>query len=130
MSMNNTNNTNGTNNTNASAAPAPSPANPLSTTATASAGAGTNMTIAELETKTKEELVEMAKEKGIATPATLKKHDIIMRLLETHTGEQGNIFCSGVLEIMADGYGFLRQETLLPSPTDVYISPAPLRRLS
>src|SRR4030043_306861 len=86
------------------------------------------MSIAELETKTKEELMEMAKEKGIATPAALKKHDIIMRLLETHTGEQGNIFCSGVLEIMADGYGFLRQETLLPRPTAFYISPSQIRR--
>jgi len=86
------------------------------------------MNIAELENKTKEELVEMAKEKGISSPATLKKHDIIMRLLETHTEEQGNIFCSGILEIMADGYGFLRQETLLPSQTDVYISPSQIRR--
>jgi transcription termination factor Rho len=87
-----------------------------------------NMTIAELETRTKEDLMEMAKEKGINTSATLKKHDIIMRLLETHTEEQGNIFCSGILEIMADGYGFLRQETLLPSQTDVYISPSQIRR--
>src|SRR4030066_1411125 len=86
------------------------------------------MNITELESKTKEELMEMAKEKGIATPATLKKHDIIMRLLETHTEEQGNIFCSGILEIMADGYGFLRQETLLPCQTDVYISPSQIRR--
>jgi transcription termination factor Rho len=87
-----------------------------------------NMNIAELELKTKEDLMEMAKEKGIATTATLKKHDIIMLLLETHTEEQGNIFCSGILEIMADGYGFLRQETLLPSQTDVYISPSQIRR--
>jgi transcription termination factor Rho len=88
------------------------------------------LNIAELETKTKEELVEMAKGKGISIPATLKKHDIIMRLLETHTEQQGNIFCSGILEIMADGYGFLRQETLLPSQTDVYISPSQIRRFS
>jgi len=89
-----------------------------------------NLNIAELETKTKEELMEMAKEKAITIPATLKKHDIIMRLLETHTEQQGNIFCSGILEIMADGYGFLRQETLLPSQTDVYISPSQIRRFS
>ncbi|MBN1693443.1 MAG: transcription termination factor Rho [Dehalococcoidales bacterium] len=88
----------------------------------------TNLNIAGLETKTKEELLEMAKEKGINTSATMKKHDIIMRLLETHTEEQGNIFCSGILEIMSDGYGFLRQETMLPSQTDVYISPSQIRR--
>jgi transcription termination factor Rho len=86
------------------------------------------MNMMELENKTKEELVEMAKEKGIAGPAALKKHDIIMRLLETQTEEQGNVFCSGILEIMADGYGFLRQDTLLPSQTDVYISPSQIRR--
>ncbi|MCK4273588.1 MAG: transcription termination factor Rho [Dehalococcoidales bacterium] len=86
------------------------------------------MNIAELGSKTKEELVEMAKEKGVASPAALKKHDIIMRLLEMHTEEQGNIFCSGILEIMNDGYGFLRQETMLPSQTDVYISPSQIRR--
>jgi transcription termination factor Rho len=91
---------------------------------------GAIMNMTELEGKTKEELVEIAREMGIATPATLKKHDIIMRLLETHTEQQGNIFCSGILEIMADGYGFLRQETLLPSQTDVYISPSQIRRFS
>src|SRR4030043_1711217 len=111
----------------------PNPETSTNNEAGSSANASTpstnvNMSIAELETKTKEELMEMAKEKGIATPAALKKHDIIMRLLETHTGEQGNIFCSGVLEIMSDGYGFLRQETLLPSQTDGYISPAQIRR--
>jgi transcription termination factor Rho len=89
---------------------------------------GVIMNMTELESKTKEELVEIAKEMGVANPATLKKHDIIMRLLETHTEQQGNIFCSGILEIMADGYGFLRQETLLPSQTDVYISPSQIRR--
>jgi transcription termination factor Rho len=87
-----------------------------------------SMNMMELENKTKEELVEMAKEKGISGPAALKKHDIIMRLLETQTEEQGNVFCSGILEIMADGYGFLRQDTLLPSQTDVYISPSQIRR--
>jgi len=86
------------------------------------------MNIVELEHKTKEELVEMAKEMGITTPAGLKKHDIIMQMLETHTEQQGNIFCSGILDIMSDGYGFLRQGTLLPSQTDVYISPSQIRR--
>jgi transcription termination factor Rho len=86
------------------------------------------MNIVELEGKTKEELLELAKEMGISSQAGLKKQDIIMRLLETHTEQQGNIFCSGILDIMSDGYGFLRQETLLPSSTDVYISPSQIRR--
>ncbi len=86
------------------------------------------MNIAELEGKTKDELLELAKEMGMPSPAGLKKQDIIMRLLESHTEQQGNIFCSGILDIMSDGYGFLRQETLLPSQTDVYISPSQIRR--
>ncbi len=86
------------------------------------------MNIVDLENKTKEELMELAKEMGISIPAGQKKQDIIMQLLETHTEQQGNIFCSGILDIMNDGYGFLRQDTLLPSQTDVYISPSQIRR--
>ena len=88
------------------------------------------MNIAELEHKTKEELVEMAKGMDISLQTGIKKQDIILRLLETHTEQQGNIFCSGILDIMSDGYGFLRQQTLLPSQTDVYISPSQIRRFS
>ena len=81
-----------------------------------------------LKVKPKKNWSRLAKEMGISSPAGLKKQDIIMRLLETHTEQQGNVFCSGILEIMADGYGFLRQDTLLPSQTDVYISPSQIRR--
>ena len=88
------------------------------------------MNIVDLENKTKEELVELAREMEITIPVGLKKQDIIMRMLETHTEQQGNIFCSGILDIMSDGYGFLRQDTLLPSQTDVYISPSQIRRFS
>ncbi len=88
------------------------------------------MNIVDLENKTKEELVELAKGMEVQIPAGLKKQDIIMRMLETHTEQQGNIFCSGILDIMNDGYGFLRQDTLLPSQTDVYISPSQIRRFS
>ena len=88
------------------------------------------MNIVDLEHKTKEELVEIAKELGITSATGLKKQELIMLMLESHTEQQGNIFCSGILEIMSDGYGFLRQDTLLPSQTDVYISPSQIRRFS
>ena len=88
------------------------------------------MNIVELEHKNKDELVEMAKEMGITSTTGLKKQELIMLMLESHTEQQGNIFCSGILEIMSDGYGFLRQDTLLPSQTDVYISPSQIRRFS
>ncbi len=86
------------------------------------------LNITLLENKSREELLDMAKEMGIANLRNLKKQDIIMRLLQAHTEQQGNIFCSGVLEIMGDGYGFLRQDTLLPSSQDIYVSQSQIRR--
>jgi len=86
------------------------------------------MNISQLENKNKDELIELAKETGVSNYASLKKQDIIMRLLQTYAEQQGNIFCSGILEIMNDGYGFLRQSTLLPGSTDVYISQSQIRR--
>jgi len=88
------------------------------------------MEISQLEKKSKEELIELAKEMGISNYANLKKQDIIMRLLQTHAEQQGYIFCSGVLEIMGDGYGFLRQDTMLPGPNDVYVSQSQIRRFN
>ncbi len=86
------------------------------------------MEISQLENKSKEELIELAKEMGVSNYANLKKQDIIMRLLQTHAEQQGYIFCSGILDIMGDGYGFLRQNTLLPSQNDVYVSQSQIRR--
>ncbi len=86
------------------------------------------MEISQLENKSKDELVEIAKEMGITNYTSLKKQDIIMRLLQAHAEQQGNTFCSGILETMADGYGFLRQDTLLPSSTDIYVSQSQIRR--
>ena len=86
------------------------------------------MNITELESKPKDELVELAKELGIPNSAALKKQDIIMKLLQAQTEQQGFVFCSGVLEIMGEGYGFLRRSSLLPSPEDVYVSQSQIRR--
>ena len=88
------------------------------------------MNISQLENKSRDELVELAKETGISSYANLKKQDIIMRLLQAHTEQQGNIFCSGILEIMGDGYGFLRQGSLLPSSADIYVSQSQIHRFS
>jgi len=88
------------------------------------------MEISQLESKNRDELVEIAKEMGISNYASLKKQEIIMRLLQAHAEQQGNTFCSGILETMADGYGFLRQDTLLPSSTDIYVSQSQIRRFS
>jgi len=86
------------------------------------------MNIAELEKKNRDELVELAKEMGISNYTSLKKQEVIMRLLQANTEQQGYVFCSGILDIMSDGYGFLRQGSLLPGPNDVYVSQSQIRR--
>lgn len=70
----------------------------------------------------------MAKELGIAGVSTLRKQDLIFRLLQAQTEQQGNIFRGGVLEIVEDGFGFLRQERYLPGSNDVYVSQSQIRR--
>ncbi len=86
------------------------------------------MDISQLENKTRDELVELVKEMGVSDYASLKKQDMIMRLLQAYTEQEGNTFCSGVLETMSDGYGFLRNHTLLPSSADIYVSQSQIRR--
>lgn len=86
------------------------------------------ISISELENKSRDELLEIAKEMGISSYTALKKQDIVMRLLQAHTEQQGNIFCSGILDMTDDGYGFLRQNRLLPSSSDIYLSQSQIRR--
>lgn len=86
------------------------------------------MNISQLENQSRSKLIELAKEMGISNYTSLKKQEIIMRLLQADTEQQGYIFRSGILEIMGDGYGFLRQNTLLPSSDDVYVSQSQIRR--
>lgn len=73
------------------------------------------MNITELETKSREELLELAKDMNLSAFTGLKKQELVMRLLQANAESQGFIFCGGTLEITAEGYGFLRQGSLLPS---------------
>jgi transcription termination factor Rho len=84
--------------------------------------------LAELETKTLDELKEMARELDMVGISGLKKQDLIFKLLQAQTEQQGNIFSAGILEIMEDGFGFLRQERFLPGPDDIYVSQSQIRR--
>jgi transcription termination factor Rho len=89
------------------------------------------MDIAQLENKSIDELLDMAKEMEISDLASLddmEKPDIIRKILQADAQQQGNIFCRGILEIMSDGYGFLRQSSLLPSLSDIYVSQSQIRR--
>jgi transcription termination factor Rho len=86
------------------------------------------MDISQLESKTKEELLDIVKEMELPDCLSLEKPELIRRLLQADAEQQGNIFSSGVLEIMTDGYGFLRQVSLLPSQSDIYVSQSQIRR--
>ena len=89
-----------------------------------------SVNIAELENKTREDLMDLAKDLGVTGYSTLKKQDLIFRLLQAQTEREGNIFAGGVLEIMDDGFGFLRGESLIPGMNDVYVSQSQIRRFA
>jgi len=88
------------------------------------------MNITELEVKTKEELMNMAKELGITGISAMKKEDIVLRLLQANAEQHGFSFRGGILEVMNDGYGFLRQPDLHPNANDIYVSQSQIRRFS
>ncbi|WP_422447188.1 transcription termination factor Rho [Thermoanaerobacterium sp. DL9XJH110] len=86
------------------------------------------MLITELEKKTIAELHEIAREKKIPGYYKYRKRDLIIKIMEAMADEPGDAVAEGVLEILPDGYGFLRIENYLPSDEDIYISPSQIRR--
>lgn len=88
------------------------------------------MNITELETKTREELLTYAKELGITGVSAVKKEELVLRLLQANAEQQGYSFRGGILEIMNDGYGFLRGTSLRPEASDIYVSQSQIRRFS
>lgn len=86
--------------------------------------------IAELQSKTHSELQAMAKELNVGAPSKLRKQELILEILRAETEKEGLIFSQGVLEILPDGYGFLRVDGYSPSSDDVYVSPSQIRRFS
>ncbi len=86
------------------------------------------MNIIELETKTLVELRDLARGFDLSGYSALKKQDLIFRLLQAETERQGNIFSAGVLDIVDEGFGFLRHDRLLPGANDIYVSQTQIRR--
>ncbi|HEX5501646.1 MAG TPA: transcription termination factor Rho [Thermomicrobiales bacterium] len=86
------------------------------------------MPVAELETRSTEGLQEVARSLGMVGFSRYKKFDLINRILQAQTELQGNIYGEGVLEIIEDGFGFLRGERLLPGSEDIYVSQSQIRR--
>jgi transcription termination factor Rho len=92
--------------------------------------AGENLNMGEMKQQTIRELVDYAESLGLEGVGGLRKQDLIFRILEGQTQRNGLIFSEGVLEILPDGYGFLRSVdyNYLPGPDDIYVSPSQIKR--
>jgi transcription termination factor Rho len=86
--------------------------------------------LTELETKTKDELIEVAKALEIAGASSLRKQDLVFRIMQAKAEREGNYFAGGIMEMAPDGYGFLRTQGLKPSLSDVYVSQTQIRRFA
>lgn len=86
------------------------------------------MNYADLETKTMQELYRLARELELTGYSRLRKKELIFELIKAKTEKNGLIYAQGVLEILPDGYGFLRPFQYLPSHDDIYVSSSQIRR--
>ena len=90
------------------------------------------MNLTELKVKNIGELAEMANELNVEGASGMRKQELIFAILQAQTEKNGMIFGEGVLEILPDGFGFLRAPdyNYLPGPDDIYVSPSQIRRFS
>lgn len=90
------------------------------------------MDISELKSKKIVELNQIAKDLNIIGYSDLRKQELIFKILEAQTAKDGLTFSKGVLEVLPDGYGFLRSSdyNYLPSPDDIYVSPSQIKKFS
>lgn len=90
------------------------------------------MNLTELKKKSVPELLEIAKEMGLDNLARSRKQDVIFSILKRHAKSGEDIYGQGVLEILQDGFGFLRSadSSYLAGPDDIYVSPSQIRRFN
>ncbi len=93
---------------------------------------GSSMHLKDLKAKKITELTEIANDLKIEGVAGMRKQDVIFAILSATAAQKGAIFGEGVLEILPDGFGFLRatDANYLPGPDDIYVSPSQIRRFS
>ena len=93
---------------------------------------GNKQNISQLKLKSMEELFKIAEELNIESPSTLKKPALIFSILQEQAGEENSlVYADGILEILPDGYGFLRSSNYnyIAGPDDIYVSPSQIRML-
>ncbi len=88
------------------------------------------MNLQELKQKNPAELINEAEKLGIENPSTLRKQEILFAILKKLAEKNEQITATGVLEVLQDGFGFLRaiESNYLPGPDDIYVSPSQIRR--
>ncbi len=90
------------------------------------------MHLAELKAKTPTDLLDLAEELEVENASSLRKQDMMFAILKAFAENEQTISGDGTLEILPDGFGFLRnpEANYLPGPEDIYVSPAQVRRFS
>ncbi|MGD9608634.1 MAG: transcription termination factor Rho [Desulfovibrionaceae bacterium] len=88
------------------------------------------MNLSELKLKSMSELMDLAVQYNVENPNGMRKQELIFALLQSCASQNGSIFGEGVLEILPDGFGFLRSPmySYMPGPDDIYVSPSQIRR--
>ena len=93
---------------------------------------GERMQVKDLKAKPMQELSELGESLDVENASGLRKQDLIFQILTAQTEKQGRIYTEGVLEILPDGFGFLRapDQNYLAGPDDIYVSPSQIRRFN
>lgn len=90
--------------------------------------AGDALTLAGLDARSRADIELIASSLSVADASQMRTTELVFRILQVQAERQGNIFAGGVLQIVDEGFGFLRQERLLPGQADVYVSQSQIRR--
>ena len=88
------------------------------------------ISLSELKQKNINDLTGLAREMNVQNSTGLRKQELIFKILQSQAEKDGLIFAEGVLEVLPDGFGFLRAPdyNYLPGPDDIYVSPSQIRR--
>ena len=112
-------------------APAPpQPQQPSQPQAQRGEGGRRGLNITDLKDKSIQQLTQIAKDLNVAGATGMRKQELIFQILKAQTEQSGFIFSEGVLEVLPDGFGFLRAPdyNYLPGPDDIYVSPSQIRK--
>jgi transcription termination factor Rho len=116
--------------TTTTAAAAEAPPQPKPATPPPPKPGGETLKITDLKDLSIQKLTQIAKDKNVVGATGMRKQDLIFQILKAQTEQSGFIFSEGVLEVLPDGFGFLRAPdyNYLPGPDDIYVSPSQIRR--